>query len=443
MGTDRLFMYLDDLAAAETGSSKDLWPDVRTRLEKQIQMTARKQRITRAAAAGVAVLALIIIGLVLTPQGRVLAGTVYRFFIRTDHLAPAVKPQPTRWIAPDLNQAGGDAGYSELSMNALSSLDELRSRVPFTVMAPAVVPAGYRFQGGFQEENHVVLQFAQEDDLGFILLIQSGPGGKALTLTAVSEEATVESLQVGENRAEFVSGVFIRKADETEFSWMEGEAVQQTLRWEANRRMFTLIGRGEGVSKEILLAFANSLTDQGKLVQVLPTPAPLSGVEEPFPLRLEEVEKTAGFAAVLPSELPDSYQLMGGAYQPEGKVVELWFSERPEEPVLRQGLTIRQVVLTEGEVNPLPRFVLGTYGVDQSPQVQGEITETRVGEWPAQYVVGTWQLEETGAKWLADPWMTRLRWQTDTRAFQLSTWGAKLELDDLLRIAASMDQGAE
>ncbi len=212
--------------------------------------------------------------------------------------------------------------------------------------------------------------------------------------------------------------------------------------------MYTLLSSGQHLNKEALISLAGNLTDKPVVQPNTPTPEPdavepeVYDFRKDYPLTLAEAEKLAGYKVLQPSSLPEILSFLGAAYKPEEKMVRTSFMRNQDLEQTTDGLLLSEQPIPVSGAYSLAGFVVGkNTDVDKNPPglIVGDYQKVQVGNSIGQYVEGTWQGTDCcGWKWMPDPYLKRLRWQADGKAFELSYMGMEIVKEDLVKIAESM-----
>jgi hypothetical protein len=466
----RLRQELQTNARVEMTSSPETTQIVLNKLKAK-SMKTKIRAIARAAVVSAGMLLLFLI--LSTPPGRAWAQNAaqgaLRFFTRleSDSLpaptevplvwveqtpgVPAATPTPVPTIVPPFAEACGNFNTPRCSV------EQIRDKVDFTVKELGFLPPGMAFSGATGGPDLVYMLYDTPNKSGSIQLFQEPwTGSASQTAWNVGPEAVVETVQIGDNTGEYVKGTFHYQAGEAQQTW-DDQAEIQNLRWVEDGVYIMLLrwGAHGKFAREELVALAESLTTlpvaaltTPESIDHTPTPDPVDTIKQNHPLTVGEAEEAAGFKIFLPTRLPADLLLLGVNYDPERKVVSVFYSYYYQEwGATTNGLSISQEIIPpEGEYN-LRSFIVGNLnelGLGNYPSgtvvgEEGEIEAVEIGEVMGQYVEGVWKGTECcGWVWEHEPYLKRMRWQANGMAYELMYMGLELSKQDLIEIAESM-----
>jgi hypothetical protein len=137
---------------------------------------------------------------------------------------------------------------------------------------------------------------------------------------------------------------------------------------------------------------------------------------------------------------------MGASYEPEYYIVRIFYPVDPGwvGPGISDGLMLLEQLVPESDDCALCGFVLGDSKAlwvdDPGSIVGGGIQTVQIGDFPGQYVEGVWNGKNNDGSWAWEPtpYVKRLRWQSNGRAFELIFYGMEIEKADLIAIAEGM-----
>ena len=464
------------LAALENelpSSQIQIWPTVESSLvagkhplmqQGENMNTIKSRRISRMALAALVIVALLVLVLI-TPQGRAFAQSILRFFIRTDsdtlvlptqsitwvEVTPGV-PHPTMTPQPTLTplvEFAKDCGSFPIMK---CSVEQIRSKVDFTVKEPAAIPDGMYFTGATGGSDGIFLRYEYENNSGGLFISEERWVGPLEGASIVGTSANVEEVQVGNLTGEYFRGIFVQKDGESFATWEPDESIE-TLRWVENGIAYTLqySFTYQGVlEKDGLIAIAENMTTER--VAKLPMPATATPASETwyvgglFSRSIPDVEKIVGFKLSLPSQLPEFLSLFGARYDEENKTAIVYFHLVTEwtEPY-DNGLFLSQQVISNPNDCTICDMVVGdSTALEQQdgPMIVGansNLETVQVGDVAGKYVEGVWEGTDCcGWVWQPDAGLKTLRWQVNDRAFELQYLGSDLNKHDLIKIAESL-----
>jgi hypothetical protein len=406
--------------------------------------------------------------LVFTLQGRAFANEVLHFFTRAGSdtlpytpelvvwvdLTPGV-PAPTMTPLPAMAPFAADCGDYP---SARCSIEQIRSKVDFTISELGTIPTGFYFIGATGGPDRVWILY-DNGNYGYGLAIVEEPwtGNSELTQWKIGASAVVEPVQIGSVTGEYVKGAFVLTADGSNEVW-DVNAGEQTLHWVDHGVFFSMEEWGPAaiLDQAGFVVLAESLTTEPVSARLTPvpateTPAPVITYNgEPYNLSVSQAEEQAGFDVLEPKRLPEILSFAGASYEPEQNIVRIFYIE--QQPVLPHtfGLTVSEELAPNTADCKLCSMVIGDYGdflTVKSSMVVGAsaVVETvQVGGFTGQYVEGQWGQSNSGWAWLPYPEIKTLRWQAHGMAFELQYSGFSINNEvpisktDLIAIAENM-----
>jgi hypothetical protein len=246
-------------------STIDLPPTVKERLvagtnpQGEKMNSTNPRRMSRLALATLAVLTLFALAFA-SPQGRALAQTVLQFFVRADHDRYPLQP----WQMTPPAQTSTESPFP-------FSVQDAESRAAYDVFSPVEVPAGMVFVGaGYDEKYHVVSQaFGQNADYIELSLWQQplehyqACGDitqiceNILAANFVGASAYIEPVQLDNGlTGEYLEGVW--ELTDNGPVW-NPTPFSKMLRWQTDTMIFKLVYNGMDLTRDDLVALANSI----------------------------------------------------------------------------------------------------------------------------------------------------------------------------------------
>jgi hypothetical protein len=274
MNDKHIQQTLIQLAEDGVPADANLWPALRAQLAARTgpafaeKGTPMLKPVTGGAwplaarALGAATLTLLLLAaaLLVTPQGRAWAQSVWQFFsvapadsFAVQPVAPPQADAPTA-VAPSVNAAecGADLACQVRSAETL---------LGFTPVVPDEGFAGLTLQAVDAAGGILRLSYAAQGGGGLVL--SQGQGD--LTASRWDEVAAeaVEAVQVGDVPGEYVQGTFVVPAGSSTAIW-NSDAVVLRLRWQQGDRYFELAKLGdpehlEYLDKAALIALAETI----------------------------------------------------------------------------------------------------------------------------------------------------------------------------------------
>ncbi len=245
----------EDLVPAET---INLWPII----EKQLPSPKRFMRHTLQKRWAWIALAIMLVGLFFTviPQGQVLAQEILHFFVRKESdILPLqewqLTPRPTP--AQDITSTPDPSSILEEKF----SVAQIEEQSGFDLREPAWLPESLLFVGAtFDSTNSVARIFYQQIDSNGLILKEEiyTDSGSCNLCNSVGENASVETVQIGNVNGEYVQGVW--NLTDNGPVW-ENNPFLQRLRWQIDGVAYELLfmGNPDFLTKEDLVKIANSL----------------------------------------------------------------------------------------------------------------------------------------------------------------------------------------
>jgi hypothetical protein len=451
----------------------DLWPGIRQRFEtrktnpkRALPMKLSFAQHRRLVLAAVPILAVVLAAAVLlvTPQGRAWAQSAMQFFTRSEsNTIPAPTSEPLVWVeqtpgapAPSITPLPPRAPFAAECGDYRAprcSIEQMRSKVDFTVQELASLPAGMYFVGATGGLEEAIIKYDTVDQSASLFLSEMPWTGSAEQKGfEVAPGVPVENVPVGRATGEYVKGSFGYQAGETVETWMP-DTGQETLKWSDQGVYYSLIyiSKSTPSGKDGLAALAESLTAAPVSANLTPLPANPNEFPtlEPnrwnarYPLTPAQASEQAGFDVWVPSKMPGSLTFIGVHYDAEQNLVRLFYLLNcgdcdnamylVEQPALNgEDCNLSSFVVGDNEDGTNTCHVVGT---------NATIETVQIGDGTGQYVKGDWVSNTiTGFEWSNDEYPTqRLLWQKDGMAFFLydGTWG-ELKKEDLIAVAESM-----
>jgi hypothetical protein len=473
MSRSKITSLLHRLAEEAIPSAEvDLWPVVQPRLETRkahakgdfsMKRSFAQYRRLYWIAAPILFVLIIAAVLLLTPQGRAWAQSALQFFTRTEsetipaptseplvwvYLTPGV-PAPTMTPLPPRAPFAADCGdYRE----PRCSVEQMRSKVDFTVKELASIPEGMYFIGATGGPEEAFITYEKADHSGFISLIElPWTGGSEQKGFEVAPGVEVEDVPVGSATGEYVRGSFGYMAGETVETW-HPDTGQETLKWIEQEVYYTLIYISSitPLGKEGLAALAESLTTESVSANLPSMPATVT--PEPtldpkrwnarYPLTPAQASEQAGFDVRVPSKMLGSLTFIGIHYDAEHNLVRLFYLLNCGD--CDNAWYLEEQPAPNGEDCDLCGFFVGDEDSVEGPRhavgTEATIEAVQIGDVTGQYVKGDWVSNNvTGFEWENDSPIQRLLWKKDGMAFFLydGTYGG-LEKEDLIAIAESI-----
>jgi len=452
----------------------DLWPAVRSPFETRkahpkgdFSMKRGFAHNRRLGFIAVPILALLLIAaiLLITPQGRAWAQSALQFFTRAESdTIPVPTSEPLVWVEqtpglpaptmtplPPMAPFAADCGdYRE----PRCSVEQMRSKVDFTVKELASIPEGMYFVGATGGPEEAFLRYETVDgSRSQFLFEQPWTGSPEQKSFEVAPGVAVETVPIGGVTGEYVRGSYGYRSGETVETWMSDNGME-TLRWVDQDIFYTLrnvVFDRLLTGKDGLAALAASITTESISANLPPMPATATEIptlvpnrwNARYPLTPAQASEQAGFEVWVPSRMPGSLTFIGVQYVAEHNLVRLFYPLNCGEDC-GNSLYLEEQPAPNGEDCDLCGFFVGDEDAVEGPRhavgTEATIEAVQIGDVTGQYVKGDWVSNNvTGFEWENDWYTQRLLWKKDGMAFLLydGTWG-ELEKEDLITIAESV-----
>lgn len=419
--------------------------------------STRPQRVPRAMLITLTIILLLTLTLI-TPQGRAFAQSILQFFIRSESDAvPVPTSAPLNWVgqtpgavpatSTPLPAAALFADECGDFSNPGCSVEQIRSRVDFTVKEPARLPEGLYFMGATGGPDDVLLSYGSQDmSFSLTLFADRWTGTLSPDTDLVGASATIEKVQIGNLNGEYFKGSFVYQSGQDVATW-DPDFGSETLRWVDGDTSYKLLYGSfqKSLNKEGMVAIAESMTSEP--IVNLPMPSPTVDPyawdpKEYWNLSISEAQEQAGFKLLLPTELPEILSVMGARYEEKHGYVQVNYQTLPGE-----SLVLSQQISDNPENCALCDISIGDYNdVEQeNPDnlrvvpVDANLEIVQIGTVTGKYVEGVWSGTDCcGWVWDPQPYLKTLRWWKDGMAFEIAYGGLELEKADLIRIAESI-----
>jgi hypothetical protein len=440
---------------------ENVLPPISPRLDRRLsnapwtrRAVARRRLINSSLAAALLVALLVAV----TPQGRAFAQSILRFFVRSESdtlpvptsepmnwvgLTPGV-PLPTKTPLPSMAIFADECGDFG---NPTCTVEQIRSKVDFTVKEPANIPEGLYFIGATGGPDNIYLLYYYENQSGSLsVTLERWAGAPSPQTSLIGASAAVEKVQIGNRTGEYFKGIFVYEDGANSATW-DPDFGAETLRWLDDGISYTLnyASASAALEKEGLVALAESMTTEpvAKLPMPVPTEDPYTWEPgDAYNLSVSEAEQQAGFKVSQPATLPDVLSLVGASYDATHGYVQIFYQTPQGE-----GLTLRQEVASTAEYCTLCDILVGDYNTveEGNPDnimvvpFDANLETVQIGAVSGKYIEGVWSGTDCcGWVWDPNPYLKTLRWWADGRAFELTYMGMEIEKADMLRIAESL-----
>lgn len=482
MSEKQIRAMLQDIAEQKAPATKiDLWWNIQARLEQAplrsgnrnqprgfTMQTPKQHRLSYVA---FAILAIILASGIffVTPRGHALAQEILHFFTRSSSdTFPVPTQAPLKWVeqTPGLPMPTMTSIPTEISetecgayQTAHCSVEQVRSKVKFTVKELAVIPEGMVFIGATDGPNGVFIHYDtpyQTDKSGAIILFERlWTDDEDPNNWKIGASAVVEKVNIGSSTGEYVKGVFGYQDGDSEGKW-DANADIQRLRWIDQDVSILLEYSGTQLSKEEFISLAMNLTSEPVSATSAPAPQTTEPISEDavdfhsiYPLTIEEAQTQSGFNLPQPSQLPDILSLIGASFEPKFKNVKMFYLRSQDIGPNTDGLVLMVEPIPPSEAGNICGFTAGNKEdfANHPPseishlceiKIVGNLENVKIGEISGQYSQGVWSGTDQGWVWDTTPYLKNLRWQKDGFAFELSYMGMDISKEDLITIALSI-----
>lgn len=357
---------LHELAEESIPANYDPWRAMQARIRREGVNKSGQQNSAVKPMAVISMLLVIAFGVFLfaSPQGHVLAQSIFRFFQpvqRTEEPLPAAATPLPLVDVPVFEQASNPVQKNP-------DLEEAQGEVDYPLMQLSLLPQGYHFESAQVDGERVTLAY-KNDAEGISLWLEQLPlHGAEPEPMDVGATAVVETVLVGNDQAEYVQGSYF--GDQGDWDKNSGASF---LRWQHDDMLYTISAvvnpasaAGGALSKESLLALAENLTDD----LALPQPVDPDHIEN-----LADAEKLAGFRLLIPEALPPGYQFDFATIEDGAGFVCLQYAYN--------GASYPSLFIRESAVASLTGLL-----PDANNTLEVSPVEIAGGEGEAQYVIG-------------------------------------------------------
>lgn len=438
--------------------------------EKQISATPGKRFFPRRWGWAIAgVFFVVLIGLVATPYGRVLAEGFIELFRRSESSQRTI-----------IYQANPESETTELDQ----SVGDIEAQAGFDILEPADLPGGVYYRGGvFDIERKIawldygVFLLGQQRGLDFVQDESMPP--------LVGPNTVVESVAVNDLDGQYFRGAWISddnlsqvQAGETgtvELTW-DSSIKMETLVWQQHEIVFVLIVPGEDSplsGKQAMLNLAQSLVPEAQNTELEVETVAQPPMDNPgyFP-RSQHDQINFTFEAFDPSTAPafeevelerltNEWQIPLPQYLPQSFVFERAF-HFPEDGTFTLMYTLGENQERVFYLHYIPKEIASQYLQQAAQQPAGEIGASAIvnqlqlaNGLSAEWVAGEWSLRSSNADanrpfeagdqiegiWDTDIPFYRLRWEQANWLISLEHGGSlmwQLSQEDLVDIAGSL-----
>jgi hypothetical protein len=335
----------------------------------------------------------------------------------------------------------------------ICTVEQIRSKVNFTVKEPANIPDGLYFIGASGGPDSIHLLYYYENQSGSLsVMVERWAGAPSPQTDLIGATARVEEVRIGGLTGEYFKGIFVSESEGNVATWDPNFGIE-TLRWVDDGISYTMeySHPPKELGKEGMATLAESMTIEpvAKLTIPVPTEDPyLWNPGDTYNLSISEAEQQAGFKLLLPTRLPEIISLFGASYDAEHHIVQVFF---PLDQNL-YGPTTEGIVLREQAApNPADCFLCDILIGDYNDVPQGnpdymmvvptdaKLETVQIGAGTGKYIQGVWSGTDCcGWVWDPTPPVKTLRWWSNGMAFEITYFGENIEKADMIKIAESL-----
>jgi hypothetical protein len=263
MDGKQLNRVLNHLAEQHVPADINLWSGIQAKINKSPITHQEKPLNTRLprfkpVLIPITVMCILILYLLFTPQGRVLAQQIISFFTRKEsdtlpvqswQLTPV--PTPADTVTPD------PANIQDASSNVA----EVEKQAGYDVLEPTWLPDILTFKGASIEEEHNIVRifYQYEDTNGLVLREELFQITEDCELCGtVGASAEIKTVTIGDTTGEYVEGTW--NLTDSGPVWVS-DPYLKTLRWQVDGMAYELLYMGppESLSQADMVAIAASL----------------------------------------------------------------------------------------------------------------------------------------------------------------------------------------
>lgn len=453
-------------------SNIELWPAIKASLvaeklplvqQGEKMSTTTPHRMARTAWITLLIVALLALAFI-TPQGRAFAQNILHFFVRTksDEI-PVPTQEPVTWVdvtpnipvttktpQPAIAIFANDCGdYG----SPTCTVEQIRSKVDFTVKEPASIPEGLYFVGATGGTDSIYLLYYYENQSGSLsITVERWAGAPSPETDLIGASAIVEEVNIGGMTGEYFKGIFVSESEGNVAVWDPNFGVE-TLRWLDNGISYTVQYSypPTTLGKEGMAVLAESMTTERVRKQPMPIPTEDPYLWDPsamYSLSAFQAEQQAGFKLLFPTRLPEILTLLGTSYDAEHGIVTAFYPlDQNLYGPTTEGITLRQ----QNAPNPADCFLcdilIGDYNTvkEGNPDymmvvpVDADLETVQIGTTTGKYIQGVWSGTDCcGWQWDPTPPAKTLRWWSNGMAFEMVYFGENIDKADMLVIAESI-----
>lgn len=302
----------------------DLWPALQAKIEARSKPHTSQINRYRFGLVVTAIALAFTVFFTLFPQGRVLAQSIWNFFVGIGTTLPEPTPQPVILYdagpgvtvltqTPDPNSVP----YQEICgpyVEPLCGLEQISQMVSIPVAHLTQVPPGYQFVGATGGPDGVFIKYRRTDNTGNIDISIDKWTGSVNQKLLISSSAEVKTASIGKKNlpGEYVDGIWTSNVGNDSI-WSNSMDVH-TLRWCDGDLLYTLTVTGDTHPEESgllpdlegLVQLANHLGTQVDPIENNPAD---TGTDLVF-TSIQQAQEKAKFQLRTPMWMPKKFQLM-------------------------------------------------------------------------------------------------------------------------------------
>ncbi|MFN8384385.1 MAG: DUF4367 domain-containing protein [Anaerolineales bacterium] len=473
MDNKNIHSILQDALEEKIPSAQiELWPAVKASLvakkhsltqQGEKMNTTKPRRMARAVLITLMIVVLLALAFI-TPQGRAFAQSILQFFVRTESDAiPVPTQEPVTWVDVTPNMPAvtktpqpaiaifandcGDYG------SPTCTVEQIRSKVDFTVKEPASIPEGLYFVGATGGPDSIYLLYYYENQSGSLsVTVERWAGTPSPQTDIIGASAIVEEVNIDGLTGEYFKGIFVSESEGSVATWDPNFGVE-TLRWVDNGISYTMQYSypSAALEKEGMAALAESMTTEPVAKQPMPVPTEDPYLWDPsntYNLSVPQAEQQAGFKLLLPTRLPEIFSFIGASYDAEhGIVTAFYLLDQNLYGPTAEGITLRQQIAPDPANCFLCDISIGDYNAvkEGNPDyvmvvpANANLEIVQIGTATGKYIQGVWSGTDCcGWQWDPTPPAKTLRWWSDGMAFEMIYFGENIDKADMITIAESV-----
>lgn len=342
----QLKQIMEQLGKEAFPDDLDHWTQIQKRLNREIALVTQRRPQRYRLVAGIGA-ALVLVGLIiaLTPAGQALAQALRDFFkiVSVEEIplppeeqratptyaptfsaviAPAASPEPMETPIPmptGTNDPALAPCYTDINSYACK-IAHAEKRAGFDAKEFPAEPKGFAFSGVYASPGEISMGYDWISGGAYLNLNQGIRDEFPDFMGAVQEDA-IEEVVVGENRGQYVVGMYVYKGDPLEVAWVESARFR--LRWMEGDHWYEIDVAGDigpdfpYNDRDYLIEMAENLVSQ---------PEPQQGPRADNLTNMEDAAHLARFTPLEPGILPEGFYFDHGEYDVETFTLQLEYT---------------------------------------------------------------------------------------------------------------------